>query len=377
MSELVGGLRESAGPRWHRGTLRNAGRAVLGAAALGGAALGTLAALLGLLGADVGESLAALWRGAAGSPDALLSATLVRATPLVLAGLGVAIAFRGGVLNIGAEGQLLAGATAAAAVGVLPLAYGAVWPATALVAAALAGSAWAAGPAWLKRRFGALEVISTIMLNFVAVQLVGFLVRGPLQEPSGVYPQSPEIAVGARLPVVVTGSRLHAGVLVAFALVAAATYGLGRTAAGFRLRAVGLNPEAAASAGLIDVARVQTRAFLASGALAGLAGGVQVLGVTFALYENLSPGYGYSAIAVALLGRLHPVGVVVSGLLLGGLSAGAAAMQRDAGVPAGVTAVVEAVLVLGLLAAQAVAPASAWWRLTNSARPAAPAADAV
>jgi simple sugar transport system permease protein len=313
-----------------------------------------LGVALAAVGYDGPAALAALWRGSVGTPYALASATLVRAVPLILAGLAVALAFRAGVLNVGAEGQLLAGAAAAASLGIAAGGrLGAAAPAALLLAAAAAGALWAAPPAWLRARFGALEVISTIMLNFVALHLVGFLVRGPLQEPLGIYPQSDLLPDAARLPSILPGTRLHAGLLVALLAAAALWWLLARTAAGLRVRLVGANADAAASAGLIDVPRVTTRAFLASGALAGLAGGVEVMGVTYALYENLSPGYGYTAIAVALLARLHPLGVIASAVLFGALEAGATAMQRDAGVPSTVAAVVEAAIVLAVVAAAA------------------------
>jgi len=311
----------------------------------------TLVALLVAGGYDAPRALQALWDGSFGSGYALFSATLVRATPLVLAGLAVTLAFTTGVLNIGAEGQLLAGAAAAAAVGVhvggapAPLAV-----AAALAAGTLAGAAWAYPAALLRRRFGVLEVISTIMLNFVAVHVVGWLVRGPLQEPSRIYPQSASIAGAARLPLVLPGTRLHLGFLIALAAAAALWWAVRRTAWGFRLRASGASPTAAASAGLIDVPRTAAMAFLLSGAFAGLAGAVEVGGVTYALYENISPGYGYTAIAVALLARLNPLLVIASGLLFGALEAGAGAMQRDAGVPSVMVSVVEAVVILLLVA---------------------------
>ena len=311
-----------------------------------------LVALLAATGQPAGAALTAWWRGALGSADAIVSATLVRATPLVLAGLAVALAFRAGILNVGAEGQLLAGAGAAAAAGgLLAPALGGATVLAGLAAGAAAGAAWAGIAAWLRRRFGVLEVISTIMLNFVALYGVGYLVRGPLQEPTRVYPQSPTLPPGARLPLLLPDSRLHVGFALAVAAAAVLWWVLSATAAGFRVRAAGLNPAAAASAGLIDVARVTGRAFLVSGALAGLAGAVEVTGVTFALYENLSPGYGYTAIAVALLANLHPLGVIGTGILFGALEAGASAMQRDAGVPATTVSVVEALLILLVLAA--------------------------
>jgi ABC-type uncharacterized transport system permease subunit len=195
-----------------------------------------------------------------------------------------------------------------------------------------------------------LEVISTIMLNFVALHTVGFLVRGPLQEPLGIYPQSDTLPRLAQLPRLIPNTRLHWGVVVAVAAAALLWWVLRYTAAGFRLRASGANPNAARSAGLIDVGRVTATAFLMSGALAGLAGAVELSGVTFALYENISPGYGYTAIAVALLAQLNPLAVVGTGLFFGALEAGASAMQRDAGVPAAFVSVVEAVIVLAVIA---------------------------
>jgi ABC-type uncharacterized transport system permease subunit len=215
-----------------------------------------------------------------------------------------------------------------------------------LVAGAAAGAAWAGIAAALRRRFGVLEVISTLMLNFVALNAVGWLVRGPMQEPTHVYPQSASLGAAARLPALVPGSRLHVGFALALVCAAALWWTLRTTAAGFRVRAVGLNPFAAAVSGGVMVGRVETRVFLTSGALAGLAGAVEVTGVTYALYESLSPGYGYTAIAVALLARLHPLGVVGTGILFGALEAGASAMQRDAGVPSVLASVVEAAMIL-------------------------------
>ncbi len=297
------------------------------------------------------EALFALWDGAFGSTYAIVSATLVRATPLLLVGLAVALAFRAGVLNIGAEGQLIVGATAASAIALA----GAGLPAVVLVpamalAGAAAGAAWAAIAAVLRRRFGVLEVISTLMLNFVAAALISWVVRGPLQEPTHIYPQSPTFAAGARWPFLVPGHRLHLG--FALGIVAAVTswLWLTRTASGLRARLVGAGAAAAESAGGIDAARATFGIFLLSGALAGLAGASEVGGVTWALYEGISPGYGYTAIAVALLARLDPRWVVASAVLFGALDAGAAAMQRDANVPAVIVQAFVALAVLAVLA---------------------------
>jgi ABC-type uncharacterized transport system permease subunit len=276
---------------------------------------------------------------------------LVRATPLIMAGLAVAVAFQAGVLNIGADGQLLAGATAAVIVGVKlgGVLGGGALP-TALIAGALAGAGWAGIAAILRTRFRVLEVISTIMLNFVAAYGVSYLVRGPLQEPTHVYPQTETIASGAQLPRILPGTRLHLGFIVVVGIAIVLWWVFRATAVGFRFRASGTNPFAARSAGMIDVTRVTTMAFLVSGALAGVAGAIEVCGVTFALYENISPGYGYTAIAVALLAGLHPLGVVVTGIVFGALEVGANALQRDANIPATLAAVIEAVVILLVIA---------------------------
>jgi simple sugar transport system permease protein len=263
----------------------------------------------------------------------------------------VGLAFRAGVLNIGAEGQLLAGATAAVAVG---LAIGG-WPRiialpVVLMAGALAGAGWAGIAGWLRRKFGVLEVISTLMLNFVAAYGVSYAVRGPLQEPTRIYPQTVELSPAVRLPLLFSGQQLHLGYPIAVALAVGLWWFLSRTAAGFRVRAVGAGADAATSAGGIDAARTALWVFVASGALAGLGGASEATGVTYALYEGISPGYGYSAIAVALLGRLHPLAIIGTSLLFGALEAGAAAMQRDANVPSVLASVVEALAVLGVLA---------------------------
>jgi len=282
---------------------------------------------------------------------ALMADVLVRATPLIMAGLAVSVAFQAGVLNIGADGQLLAGATAAAIIGVKfggLLGWGAL--PVALIAGALAGAGWAGIAAVLRARFRVLEVISTIMLNFVAAYGVSYLVRGPLQEPTHVYPQTETIVSGAQLPRMISGTRLHLGFIIAVGAAIVLWWVFRATAAGFRLQASGTNPFAARSAGMIDVTHVTTMAFLVSGALAGVAGAIEVCGVTFALYENISPGYGYTAIAVALLAGLHPIGVVGTGIVFGALEVGANALQRDANVPATLAAVIEAAVILLVIA---------------------------
>ena len=318
------------------------------------AIVGAVALLLLIGGYDVPRAIGALWTGSVGSWYSLTSATLVRAIPLMLTGCAIAVAFRAGVWNIGAEGQLLAGGAGATAVALLMPGAGLLALALALVTGAAAGAGWAGIAAVLRERFGVLEVISTIMLNFVALYAVGYLVRGPLQESTHAYPQSSSIADAVQLARLPGAGRLHSGIVIALVIVVVAGWVMRHTASGFRLMAVGESPTAAASAGMIDVRRVTTLAFVASGALAGLAGAIEVLGVTFALYEDLSPGYGYTAIAVALLAGLDPWRVVITSLLFAALEAGAGAMQRDAGVPSTLVSVIEALLILGVVAAQAV-----------------------
>jgi simple sugar transport system permease protein len=323
-------------------------------------------------GYDIGRAVAALWNGSFGSSYSFFSGTLLRATPLILVGLAVAVAFQAGVLNIGVEGQLLAGAAATIAAG-LSLSNCPAWIAIPLEFAAgvIAGAGWAGIAALLRHRFGVLEVISTLMLNFVALFSVSYLVHGPLQEPTHEFPQTMPLAESARLPVIMPGQRLHLGFVVAVLLAVAIWWFLRSTASGFRIRAVGAGAAASASAGRVNVGRVAFGAFLASGAIAGLAGGVQVTGVTYEFFEGISPGYGYTAIAVALLARLNPLAVIVAGIFFGGLEAGGAGMQRDAGVPAGFVSVLEALVLLGVLAVnRARAQASARVRSSNGVEPA-------
>lgn len=320
--------------------------------------------------ADVGQILDAFWRGSIGTSSAFFSGTLVRAIPLIVIGVGVSLAFRAGVFNIGGEGQFALGAIAASIVGLFLPSVSVVSVAMVLVSACVAGALWAGIAAFLRARFGVLEVISTLMLNFVAANLVSYLVRGPLQEPSRIYPQSELIVEAARLPRLWPETRLHLGILVAGIVAALAWWFLARTAAGFRLRVVGASPTAARVTGRVNAGRVAAIALVASGTLAGLAGGLEVSGVTYALYENLSPGYGFSAIAVAILAGLHPLRVVLAALLFAALETGALGMQRDAGVPAVLASVLEALVILLVVAASGRFNIKSWPRTRAAESPA-------
>jgi simple sugar transport system permease protein len=336
-------------------------RAVLSTAAAIAIGLVVLALGLTVSGYDAIAALTAMGVGAFGSTDAIVSAVLPRAIPLILIGLGIGLAFRGGALNIGAEGQFYAGAIAATWAGLLLGGWTNGLGATSarivavpmvLLAAMIGGVLWAAVPVILKLRFGVLEVISTLLLNFVGEALVSWMVQGPLQESKHIYPQSDLLPVAARLPQL-PGTRLHLGLALALLLAVGLWVFVRRTLAGFALRATGANPVAAAVVGRINTRRVFGLALLGSGALAGLAGGAEVSGTTYALFQNLSPGYGFTGIAVALLARLDPMATIGTGFLFAALEAGASAMQRDAGVPAIAVYVVEATIIIVVLLAEA------------------------
>ena len=327
-----------------------AARALVRALAAVALALVASVAVLSASGAHPVPALTALVAGAAGDRFALTD-TVLKTCPLLLTGLAVALAFRCGFWNVGGEGQLLIGALVATAVG--GATRGAPFPlplVAALAGAAAAGALWAGVAALLRITRGVNEIVATIMLNFVAARLLGWAVHGPLMEAAARYPQSDLVPTAALLPML--AGRVHAGVALAAVLAVAGWFVLFRTTVGFGWRAVGDNPRAAHVAGL-SPARALLTAVLASGALAGLAGGVEVLGVTGRLFEQFSGGQGYTAIAVALLGRLHPAGVAIAALFFGALAAGSGAMQRVAGVSAVFVAIVQAGTLLALIAIEA------------------------
>ncbi len=314
-------------------------------------ALAVLALVVRLAGASPVAVAKALYQGALGSRYNVAE-TLIQTVPLLLTGLAVALSFRCRLFNIGAEGQFLVGAIAATWVGTRAL-PAPVHLAGVLLAGAAAGALWSGVAGVLRLYRGVQEVLSTLLLNFVALQAVAWVVRGPLQEAALRYPQSDKIAIPARLLLLQPaamgqpGTRLHAGVFLAGVMVVLVWFLLRWTAGGFALRAVGAGAPAAEAAG-ISVARTMMTAFLTSGALSGLAGAVQIAGVTYFLSDRYSPGYGYTAIAVALLANLSPVALVPSALFFGALTAGAANVQ-SAGVSAVFIQVLQAVTLLALL----------------------------
>jgi simple sugar transport system permease protein len=310
-----------------------------------GLAAGAVAVLLA--GVSPVDAYTALFQGAFTNPNAFTE-TLVSTIPYVFLGLSVAVGFRAGLFNIGGAGQLFMGGIFAALIGYrltglpavvhLPLA---------LLGGMVGGFLWGAIPGLLKARFGAHEVITTIMLNYIAAGgITDFLVnKGPMSDPHTASPQTPAMLASARLPVIVPGSRLHLGLLLALAAVPVVWFLIERTTIGFRIRAVGLNASAARASG-ISVPWTMVIVMGISGSLAGLAGAVQVLGVSGVLTPSLSSGVAFDAIAVALLAGSSPFAVLPAAFLFGALKSGASFMQLQTQVSADLISVVQAAVIV-------------------------------
>ncbi|TDB38966.1 MAG: ABC transporter permease [Actinobacteria bacterium] len=329
-----------------------------------------LAILIGSLimwvsGYDPIAAYAALFQGSFGTPKAF-GDTLLKSTPLILAGLGLAYGFRANLFNIGAEGQLFMGGLAAGWLG-LVLA-GQPWYVALpllLLAAMLAGAAWAFIPAILKARIGAHEVITTMMFTYIARYFVSYLVIGPLKSP-GQIPQTGLLPPESQLPRIqslfsdatlqampfLKMGRAHMGILVAIVAAVIVWWVLKYTTLGYENRAVGYNPWAAETGG-ISVQWTTVKALCISGSLAGLAGAVEVMGVHHRLFDQFSSGFGFTGIAVALLAKNHPIAVIPAALLFGALSAGAGTMQLMADVPQKIILIVQA-LVIFFVAAEGI-----------------------
>jgi len=302
----------------------------------------------------IGKSYLALFDGSLGSLSSI-SETLTAAAPLTLAGLGIALAFRAGLFNIGAEGQLIIGGMAAVVVGFsfksLPFV---VHMPLALLAGALAGAAWASIAGWLRAATGAHEVITTIMLNLIALRLTDYLLRNPpVQKAGRTDPISESVLPSAQLPRLLDwidpNLRVHAGIILVILAVIFVWWLLFRTTIGFEFRSAGANPDAARYAGMRS-GLIIVLVMASAGALAGLAGANQVLGVLGRASPGFSGGAGFDAIAVALLGRSHPVGVLLAGLLFGALQAGGRQMQISAGVSLDLIAIIQALIIIFMAA---------------------------
>jgi simple sugar transport system permease protein len=298
--------------------------------------------LLLYIGASPLTAFLALVQGGLGNVYSV-GITVVRGVPLIFAGLSVAIAFRAGLFNIGAEGQLQMGALAGTLVA---LQTGSLW--LALLLGTAAGAATGGLVGVLKATRGVNEIITTIMLNFIAIELVNHIVSGPFMERDAPHPATPAVALSARLLPIVPGTRIHAGALLAILAAIGAYALLTRTTLGFRLRAVGANPEAARHAGI----RVEASLVIAmalSGAIAGLGGIIEILGIQYRLGNEWSSGWGFQGIAVAFLAGGRPLGVILVGLFFGFLVAGSTNMQAVSGVPASVVWLIQSLPVLVLI----------------------------
>ncbi len=306
-------------------------------------ALGAI--IIAVLGFDWKLACASLIEGSLGSKKNIAE-TLIKAVPLLFTGLSFAIAKRCGLINLGGEGQVYLGGLFATVAGVyftglpaflhLPLA---------ILAGALGGGLWGLLAGWLKNRFGASEMITGIMLNYIAVLLISFFATGPMKDPTSDFPQSAVVGPGASLPRLLAGTRLHAGVILAILCVLFYYVLLWHTTRGYELRMVGLNPHAARYCGM-NVARNALLAMFLAGCFGGLAGTSEILGIQGRLFPDFSPNYGFDGIAVALLGGNKPMGIVISSLLFGILRSGSNKMQMAAGVPSAVIQMIQAFVIL-------------------------------
>ncbi len=295
------------------------------------------AVMLLILKADPIAAYAAMVTGAAGSVSGITQ-SLVKATPLLLVGLGICIAFRANVINIGGEGQIIIGALLATW---FPLTFN-TWPGWLLIPSTLlvgfvGGAVWGFVPGILKARLNVNEILSTIMMNSIAQQLMNLLLHGALMDPSGIaagtyLAQSARLPQQVWLPRLVPQTLLHAGAILAVVLAVLVYIFLWRTTIGYRIRAVGLNPDASRYSG-INVPLYQALSMTLAGGFAGIAGAIEVIGVQHRLLDGVTSGYGFTGIVAALLGSLHPLGLIPASILFGGLLVGAGEMQRAVQVP--------------------------------------------
>jgi general nucleoside transport system permease protein len=324
------------------------------------------ALLVAWAGAPIAQTFRLLFDGAFGSVFAA-SETLTRATPLIFTGLSAAVAFRARLFNIGAEGQLYMGALAAVMVAGLhegtglPLAPWLLFLGM-VVAGALAGALFLLGPAWLKARFSVDEVVTTLLLNFIIMLFVSMMLNGPMKDPAAMgWPQSVALNSEVELSKLINKTRLHTGILWALALALAVGLLNKYTALGYEMRAVGANAKAAKFLGL-PVNRITLQTACLSGALAGLAGVFEVAGRTGYVTLDMSPGYGYTGIVIAMLAGLSPIGVVVAAVFVAGMIVGADSMSRVVSVPNFIADVIVAVALLAMLVASALTQFRIMWR---------------
>ncbi|MCL7998902.1 ABC transporter permease [Brucella sp. 21LCYQ03] len=306
--------------------------------------------LIAAAGAPVFESFKQIAIGAFGTKLSVTE-TLTRATPLMLTGLAAAVAFRSKLWNIGAEGQFYMGALAVVAFGTkLALPAPLLIPLL-LIVGAIAGMIFLLIPLGLRLRFGVDEVVTTLLLNFVAVLFVSMMIEGPMKDPLAFgWPQSEPIPDAAVLPKIMSGMRLHIGIVIAIVLALIIAYVQKRTVFGLETKAAGLNPKAARFAG-VPLGKTLVKVACISGGLAGLAGAIQVMGVKGYVTTDLSPGFGYSGIIVAMLANLNPIGAIFSALFAAAMFVGADGMSRAIGIPSFIADVTVALSLLTMLVA--------------------------
>ena len=297
-------------------------------------------------GADPVKSFGVFFYGIFGNLNGF-GEIFVKATPLILAGLGISVGMQSGFFNIGAEGQMYMGAVGAAVVALVPLPL----PTFArlllsVIAAGVLGGIWSLVPGLLKSQFGISEIINTLMLNYIAFDLVGILIRGALQDKSDFLPQSEKLALV--LPLILKPTRLHLGFVLALVLVVLVWWLLQKTSLGYEMKVVGHNPRAAQCTGISVMKSVVAAAFL-SGALGGIAGASELLGVQHRLLEGIAAGNGYTAILVALLGKNNPFGVCAAAIGFAALQVGASTMQRQMGIPSSIVSIITGFIVLLIL----------------------------
>ncbi|OYT51904.1 MAG: sugar ABC transporter permease [Desulfurococcales archaeon ex4484_204] len=305
-----------------------------------------LALVMYLIGVDPIKGLRTLFYSSFGNAY-YVTETLVRATPILMVSLGLMFAFSAGVWNIGAEGQLYIGGVAAAVTAISlgwlppPIPLIVAW-----VAGGVAGALWAFPPAALKAKYGINEVFTTLMLNYVAIYFVSYLLHGPLMNPTTLFPETVTLPESSWLPRVVPGYRLHAGTIALFAVFVPLTYlVIKRTPVGFNLRLVGSNPELARSCG-INIGRQVMLTLMLSGFFAGLSGANEVTGVVLKMRPDISPGYGYMGIAVALLGRLNPVGIALASIFMAGVVNGSYTISMMLKIPIGIAQFTQGLLIV-------------------------------
>lgn len=300
-----------------------------------------------LMGYDALPAFKCLLNGSFGSFNAF-GETIIKAIPLIFTGISFAIALRSGIVNLGAEGQLYMGALVGTMIGTtcaglpsfihIPLV---------IIGAFLGGAIFGSIIVILKNKFGASELITTIMFNYIGIQLVSFFISGPIEDKIAgqAFPQSKEILTSARLPVLFQGTRLHAGIFIAAIALIVYAFFMFKTTKGFEMRVVGKNPVAASIAGM-NIKRTSLLSMFLAGGFAGVGGAVEIIAVQLRLIENFSSNYGFDGVAVALLGANNPIGILLSAILFGALNSGSHQMEMLAKVPSAVVNMIQGMIIL-------------------------------